>query len=93
MKKQLLIPILPLWVMVLLLAGCEKPKSVAKEKSQFEKSVAEEKAPLPETMTEKEEPEIIEKKEKSVTTGDTPATDNQKFEGSQTLKRYMDESP
>lgn len=93
MKKQLLIPLLPLLVMVLLLAGCEKPKSVAKEKNRFKKSVSEEKAPLPETPAEKEEPEIIENKEKSVTTGDTPATDNQKFEGSQTLKRYMDDSP
>ena len=99
MKKQILIPTLPLLVLVFFLAGCEKPKSGAKEKNQVEKPVAEEQAPLPETMTEKEEseiikePEIIENKEKSVTLGDSPATDNQKFEGSQTLNRYMDDSP
>ena len=99
MKKQLLIPILPLLVMVFLLAGCEKPKSVAKEKNQVEKSMTEEQAPLPETMTEKKEPQIIKEaeiiadKEKSVTTGNAPATDNQNFEGSQTLKRFMDDSP
>lgn len=93
MKKQLLIPILSLLVTVFLLAGCEKPKSVAKDKNQVKISVAEEKSPLPETMTETEEPEIIEDKERSVTTGKTPATDNQKFEGSNTLKRFMDDSP
>lgn len=99
MKKQILIPTLPVLVLVFLLAGCEKPKSLAKEKNQVEKSMTEEPAPLPKTMTEKEEPQIIKEeeiitdKEKSVTTGNAPATDNQKFEGSQTLNRYMDDSP
>lgn len=99
MKKQLLIPILPLLALVFLLAGCEKPKSVVKEKNQVEKSMAEEKAQPLETMTDKreqeiiEEPEKIENKEQSIIIGNTPAIDNQKFEGSQTLKRFMDDSP
>lgn len=77
--------------MAFLLTGCEKTKSVAKEKAsppEIIKTMAE-----TEEIEEIEETEIIEDKEKSVTTKNTPATDNQKFEGSQTLKRYMEDSP
>lgn len=88
MKKQLLFPFIPLFLMAFLLTGCEESKSVAKEKNQVEKSVTKEKALSIETMTEIEEAEKIDDKKKSVTTRDAPAPDNQKFEGSQTLKRY-----
>jgi len=87
-KKQLSFPFLLLFTMAFLLTGCEKTKSVAKEKAsppEIIKTMAE--------IEEIEETEIIEDKEKSVTTKNTPATDNQKFEGSQTLKRYMEDSP
>ncbi|MCH8313987.1 MAG: hypothetical protein IID17_13495 [Nitrospinae bacterium] len=93
MKKQLSFPFLLLFTMAFLWTGCEKTKTVAKEKNQIEKSVTEEEVPFKEAMPETEEAEIIEDKEKSVTTKNTPATDNQKFEGSQTLKRYMEDSP
>ncbi len=89
MKKQLLFPLIPLLTMAFLVTGCEKTKSVAKEKNPVEKSMTEEKAPSTETMTETVEVEIIDDKEKSLTTKDTPVTENQKFEGSQTLKRYL----
>jgi len=74
------------------LTGCEKTKSVAKEKKQVEEPVAEEKAPSIESinsMAEMEEAEIMDGQEKSVTTINSLETTNQKIEGSQTLKRYM----
>jgi len=84
-KKQLSFPFLLLFTMAFLLTGCEKTKSVAKEKASPPEIIK--------TMAETEETEIIEYIEKRVTTKNTPATDNQKIEGSQTLKRYMEDSP
>jgi pseudouridine-5'-phosphate glycosidase len=70
-----------------------KKQSVPKEKIQVEKPVPEEKDLPQETPTELEEAEIVAGKEESVTGKDTPVNDNQPYEGSATLKRYIDDSP
>jgi len=105
MKKHYLFPFIPLLIIAFLLTGCEKNKSVSKEKSPVENSATEEKTSSAETiqtMNEMEEikeveeqkkPETIGGKEKSVISLNTAATDNQKFEGSQTLNRFIDDSP
>jgi len=93
MIKQFLISSLPLLTIAFLLTGCEKTKSAPEKKNQVEESVPEEKTPSTETMTEIKEVEITGNKKMSVTAGDPVKTDDQKFEGSRSLKRYLDDSP
>ncbi len=93
MKKNILIFFLPLLTLALLGTGCEKGKSAPKEKIPVEKSQPEAKTPPIATLTAPEEAEIVESEETSTVTEDIPATDNQQYEGSATLKRYSDDSP
>lgn len=44
-------------------------------------------------MTVTKEVELTGNEKKSLTVSEPLTTDNQKFEGSQTLKRYLDDSP
>ena len=93
MKKQLLISFLTLFTIAFLLSGCEKTKNAPEKKSQIEKPVPAEKTPSTETMTTTKEIEITGDEKKGVTSRESPTNDNQKFEGSQSLKRYLDDSP
>jgi hypothetical protein len=93
MKKSFLISFLPLISISLLWMGCEKKQSVSKEKSPIEIQVPEEKEPSKETSTDIEDAEIVERQEETVPVKDKPVADNQPYEGSATLKRYIDDSP
>jgi uncharacterized lipoprotein YajG len=92
MTKQLLISLLPLFTIAFLLTGCEKTQSTPEKKNQLEKAISNESTPSSETP-KMPAVEITGDKKERVTTGEALATENQKFEGSQSLKRYLDDSP
>jgi len=92
MKKQLLLSFLPLFTIAFLLTGCEQTKSVPEKKIPIENSVPEEKTPSSQTMPAMKEVETTEDKKESVTSNEPLTTDKQKFEGSKSLKRYLDDS-
>ena len=92
MAKQLLLSFLPLFTIAFLLAGCEKTRSAPEKKIQIENSVPEEKTPATQTMPALKEVETTGDKKESATSNEPLTTDEQKFEGSTTLKRYPDDS-
>jgi len=92
MAKQLLLSFLPLFTIAFLLTGCEKTRSAPEKKIQIKNSVPEEKTPSTQTMPAMKEVETTEDKKESVPSNEPLATDEQKFEGSKTLKRYLDDS-
>ena len=91
MTKQLLISFLPLFTIVFLLTGCGKTQSAPEKKNQLEKAISKENIPSSETMTEVKEAEITEDEKKNFK--EPLKTERQNFEGSQSLKRYLDDSP
>jgi len=92
MKKQLLLSFLSLFTIAFLLTGCEKTRSAPEKKIQIESSVPEKKTPATQTMPVMKEVKATENKKKRVASSESLATDEQKFEGSKTLKRYLDGS-
>ena len=91
MKKSFLLPSLLLFALGLMSAGCDKPESGVKENNPVQELPVEEKTPPKETMMQTEEAEMIDEKGKSETKGDTAKIDDQEYEGSKTLKRYIEE--
>ena len=88
MKKRFLFPLTPLFIVAFLLTGCEKKESSVTQKiTEQEKSEAAEIMTDTEIMIDAEDTKIVDDNETSVTSGDTP--DDTKFEGSQSLKRYI----
>jgi len=93
MIKQLLISLLPLFTIAFLLTGCEKTQSTPEKKNQLEKTISKENTPSSETMTEVKEANITEAEKKNFSPNEPLKTEHQKYEGSQSLKRYLDDSP
>lgn len=85
--------LLAIFSVFILLTGCEKAKPVSKEKTRVEKPKMKEKV-LPKATNTETAVEILGAgQEKDATTKDIPATATQKYEGSETLNRYIDDSP
>ncbi len=93
MRKHFLISILAILSMFVFLPGCEKTKPPPKEKKPVAAPVTEKKVspPVPRTETKKVENRGVQ--EKGEVTGESPTPATQKYEGSATLKRYIDDSP
>jgi hypothetical protein len=92
MAKQLLLSFLPLFTIAFLSTGCEQTRSVPEKKIPIENYVSEEKTPSTQTMPVMKEVETTDDKKESVTSNEPLTTDKQIFEGSKTLKRYLDDS-
>lgn len=93
MIKQLLISSLPLFTIAFLLTGCEQTKSAPEKKNQVEESAPEKKPSSINTTAKMKAVEMPEDQIISATAEEPVATNDQQFEGSRSLKRYLDESP